>query len=72
MILEGVRYHRFRVRYTLADGTRRSMVRWSPGNPWVREEVGRELLDAFGADGIRPHSVTIRHEPKKRSTRKGR
>lgn len=59
-MIEGVPYQRFRVRYTLASGSRRRMMRWSPGFPWVRDEVGRELVDRFGLTGIRPHSVTIR------------
>lgn len=58
--IEGVRYVPFLVRYTLADGRRRRMVRWSPGFPWVRSEVGRELDERFGIENIKPHSVTIR------------
>ena len=61
-IVEGVPYYRFRVRYTLTDGKRRSMVRWSPGLPWVREEIARELLERFTLDGIKPGSVTIQGE----------
>lgn len=57
--IEGVPYYRFRVRYKLATGKRRTMVRWSPGFPWVREEIARELCDRFGLDGIAPGSVTI-------------
>ncbi len=63
LIVEGVRYYPFRVRYTLADGRRRRMTRWSPGFPWVREEIARELDDRFGIDGIAPGSVTIRSLP---------
>lgn len=59
-LVEHVPYYRFRVRYTLADGKRRTMVRWSPGFPWVREEIARELVERFGLDGIAPGSVTIR------------
>ena len=61
--VEGVTYRRFRVRYTLADGRRRRMMRWSPGFPWVQDEVGRELLDRFGLHGIRHRSVSIEHVP---------
>ncbi len=61
--IEGVRYYPFRVRYTLADGRRRSMIRWSPGPPWVREEVARELTDRFELDGIKAGSVSIRRLP---------
>lgn len=60
MLIEGVEYHKFRVSYTLADGMRRRMVRWSPGYPWVREEIARELVERFGLDGIKAGSVTIR------------
>ena len=63
MLLEGVPYHRYVVRYTLADGRRRRLVRWSPGFPFVYEEVGRELVDRFEVDGIRPGSVTITAAP---------
>lgn len=59
-LVENVPYYRFRARYTLATGQRRSMVRWSPGFPWVRDEIGRELMDRFGLDGIKAGSVTIR------------
>lgn len=58
-MIENVPYYRFVVRYTLATGQRRRMVRWSPGAPWVYEEVGRELCDRFGLEGIKPGSVTI-------------
>lgn len=61
--IEGVPYRRYRVRYTLADGRRRRMLRWSPGFPWVRDEIGRELVDRFGLDGLRRGSVSIEHAP---------
>jgi len=57
--IEGVPYRRYVVRYTLRSGKRRRMVRWSPGPPWVREEIARELCERFGLDGIAPGSVTI-------------
>lgn len=57
--VEGVPYYRHRVRFQLADGRRRVWVRWSPGYPWIREEVGRELADRFGLDGVKLHSCTI-------------
>jgi len=62
MMIEGITYQRFVVRYTLADGRRRRLVRWSPGIPWVYEEVGRELIDRHGLSGIKPHSATICQE----------
>ncbi len=57
--IEGVPYHRFVVRYTLMSGKRRRLVRWSPGFPWVRTEVLRELDDRHGIEEIKPNSVTI-------------
>lgn len=57
--IEGVTYRRFTVRYRLASGKRRSMVRWSPGYPWIREEVARELLSRYDLEDIAPGSVTI-------------
>lgn len=57
--VENVPYYRFRIRYTLATGQRRRMFRWSPGFPWVRDEIGRELLERYTLDGIKPGSVTI-------------
>lgn len=58
-MVEGAPYYRHRVRFQLADGRRRSWVRWSPGYPWIREEVGRELADRFGLAGVKPGSCTI-------------
>lgn len=58
--IEGVRWFPFIVRFRLADGTRRRIVRWSPGFPWVRQEIARELIDRYGERGIKPRSVTIR------------
>jgi hypothetical protein len=31
--IEGIPYYRHLIRYTLATGERRSMIRWSPGAP---------------------------------------
>lgn len=61
--IENVPYYRFRVRYTLATGQRRRMHRWSPGFPWVRDEIGRELVERFGVEGIRARSVRIMRAP---------
>ena len=58
-VIEGVHYHRFIVRFVLADGRRRRWVRWSPGFPWVLDEVGRELDERFGMRGVKPGSATI-------------
>jgi len=60
VIIEGVRYYRFFVTFRLANGLRRRWVRWSPGAPWVYEEIGRELFETFGLDGIKPHSCRVR------------
>lgn len=59
MTLEGVPYYRFVARFRLADGRRRRIVRWSPGFPWVYDEIGRELLDRYGPEGVKAHSCTI-------------
>lgn len=59
-VIEGVTYYPFLVRFTLADGKRRRIVRWSPGDPWVRDEIGRELVERYGLEGIKERSVTIR------------
>ncbi len=60
MIIEGVTYHRFAVRFTLADGRRHQWVRWSPDYSLARLEAVRELIDRFGVKGIKPHSCTIK------------
>lgn len=60
MNIESVWYERFEVCFRLADGRRRRWVRWSPGFPWVYDEVGRELFETFGAAGVRERSATIR------------
>ncbi len=43
MIVEGVRYFPFVIRFTLADGRRRRWVRWAPGRPWIGEQFDREV-----------------------------
>jgi hypothetical protein len=62
-LIEGVPYRRYAIRYRLADGTRRRMVRWSPGFPWIREEIARELLSRYDLEDIAPGSVTINPAP---------
>lgn len=59
-LIEGVPYFRYRIQFKLADGRRRSWVRWSPGPPWVYEEVGRELSSRFGHEGVLFQSCTVR------------
>lgn len=63
MLVEGVLYHRFRVRYTLATGQRRVMIRWAPALVYMRESVLRELVDRYGLEGIAPNSVIIKLDP---------
>jgi hypothetical protein len=41
-VIEGVAYTRFRVRWREA-GQRRQLTLWSPGRPWLEEEVARAL-----------------------------
>lgn len=57
--VEGVPYYPFRVCFTLADGRRRSWVRWSPGYTWIYDSVARELHDTFGFGGVKERSCTI-------------
>lgn len=44
---EGVTYFRFRVTFRTSDRRRRRWVRWSPGAPWIFDEVSRELEATF-------------------------
>lgn len=41
--IEGVPYYRFRLAFKSADGKRRQATLWSPGHPWLGEEVTRYL-----------------------------
>lgn len=59
MTIEGVPYYRYRVTFRLSSGARRRWVRWSPGFPWVFHEVGRELFERFGEQGVKPGSCSI-------------
>lgn len=61
-MIEGVEYHRYLVRFSVrANGRwlRRRLVHWSPGYPWIMEEVARGLGALYGLDNIKPQSVTI-------------
>lgn len=61
MIVEGVRYYRFIVRFRWADGRRARWVRWAPAVVFMREQLIREL-DAkdIESEMLRPRSCTIR------------
>lgn len=59
MVVEGVRYYRFHIRFRLADGTRKRITRWAPALMYMRESLARELVDRYGSDGIAPGSVRI-------------
>lgn len=59
-IYEGVPYYPYRVRFKLADGRRRSWVRWAPARYYMIEAVCRELEATFGADGVKAFSCTVR------------
>lgn len=56
---EGVPYRPYLVTFRTIDGKRHRWTRWSPGFPWVYDEVGRELVDRFDEGGIKPRSCTI-------------
>ena len=60
LILEGVRYVPFRVRFHLTDGRRRSWRRWAPALQYATESTFREL-DANGIN-IRPQSLRVEQE----------
>jgi hypothetical protein len=53
-IIEGVPYRPYRVYYTLANGKRRRMVRWSPGLHVIVHDAARELTERFGLEGTKP------------------
>ena len=61
--IEGVPYYRYVVRFVLLTekgSVRRKRVFYSPGEPWVRTEVSRALVDYYGLERIKPGSVTLR------------
>lgn len=57
-VIEGVPYHRYVVKFQLADGRRRRWVRWSPGEPWIREELVREFEARFDLNELAPNTCT--------------
>jgi hypothetical protein len=59
--IEGVPYHRFVIRFRLANGKRRVWVRYSPALQYVRSELVRELEDrGIYPEHLRDRSCTIR------------
>lgn len=57
--VEGVTWYKYTVRYKLKGERRsRSLTTWSPGEPWIRTELGRLLDEKYGIDNIEPGSVT--------------
>jgi len=52
MIVEGVRYHRFVIRFRLSDGRRRRWIRWAPAACYAAESIRRELDDMFGPNEL--------------------
>jgi hypothetical protein len=59
VVIEGVPYNRYRVRWRLTKGSRRQMTVLSAGLPWLREEVCRELDARHGIDNVREGSCWI-------------
>jgi hypothetical protein len=57
---QGVSYSAFRVRFKLTTGDIKRWIRWSPGFPWIVEEITREIQDRFESGDILPRSLTIR------------
>ena len=41
MIVEGVQYHRYLVRYVVSSGKRRRKVLYAPGDAWIGDTVRR-------------------------------
>lgn len=68
MVIEGITYHRFRVRYTVTDAksklSRRSVIRWAPAAHWAVESAARELCERYGEHpvviiSVRPHDKPV-------------
>jgi len=67
---EGVPYYPFSVRYRTKGGKRKSLTIWSPGEPWVRDEIARYFEEHVGVENITPRSVSYRlKKPRARSSR---
>jgi len=46
MVVEGVPYLRYRVRYVMTDGRRRAKVLYCPGDAWIEDTVRRWIEHA--------------------------
>jgi hypothetical protein len=46
-LVEGVPYSRFRVEFRDTTGKRHRLTHWSPGHPWLVEEIRRLLSDCY-------------------------
>lgn len=60
MIVEGVPYSRYIVRYVTSDGKRRRKVLWCPGDAWVRDTVHR-WVSCADIDVKKGSNVRISH-----------
>jgi hypothetical protein len=58
-LIEGVPYCRFRVSVTLTSGKRRRLFRHSPGFPWIRSEVTRELYDLYEPQEVKRVTISL-------------
>lgn len=54
MIVEGIPYSRYVVRYTTTAGKRRRKVIWCPGRPWLSETIDRWV--SYEGIAIKPGS----------------
>ncbi len=58
-VYEGVPYYRYLVRFTMSDGRRVRWVRWSPGDPWIHDQLAREFSDRFESGEVKPGSGRV-------------
>lgn len=57
---EGVPNYRHLISFRMANGRRVRWVRWSPGQPWIREELTRELVNrGITPEQLKPNSCVI-------------
>lgn len=62
-VYEGVPYRRYAVSFQTTAGKRVRVHVWSPGQPWLREEVSRMLGDR---GDVRPGSDVVVKEDMRR------